>query len=456
VLSDLRKQADGVLVVSAGDDLTGPVVPASQRKLRAQLLLDGYEHFGVAAMALGEHDREPGAGLGAVKSSALWERAGIRLGVFALDLEGSHDPEAAVHAHASALRQRGARLVIALLHGGIARVRELLKHAPSGVDFAFVSHDGYASNLAESVAGTWLLEAQPQGKQFCQLDLHILDPSELTFRDVGMRGQLEAQLYDQEFELSDLAERANAAPPALHDFYARRRQQISDAMAGERKQLDALPKLAHANWLEVKQVPLGTEIADEPDMAALIHTYKQAVAKLPPPVVALPRAAERGFVGDTACRGCHAAAAAFWDKSKHARAWQSLVKKEADRDSACVGCHVTGSAPQVMVAAAAHAAGPKPPAPPLPQGLGAAGALAAGPKLPAPPAAAVGSELHDVQCEACHGPGAAHVAQPGARGSIVRDPPERICVQCHTKEQTTEWEFASFRAAVLGRGHGRK
>jgi hypothetical protein len=36
-----------------------------------------------------------------------------------------------------------------------------------------------------------------------------------------------------------------------------------------------------------------------------------------------------------------------------------------------------------------------------------------------------------VQCEACHGPAAAHVADPAVRTGLVRKPKVETCTACH-------------------------
>jgi hypothetical protein len=105
----------------------------------------------------------------------------------------------------------------------------------------------------------------------------------------------------------------------------------------------------------------------------------------------------QAYVGSDACRPCHGAYLNAWAATKHARTFDKLAP--ADRDNpACVGCHVTGS-PEIK---------------------------AAGGNAPSFPA---------VQCEACHGPGATHVAQARAkaidRAALVGRPDEAACTRCH-------------------------
>ena len=48
-------------------------------------------------------------------------------------------------------------------------------------------------------------------------------------------------------------------------------------------------------------------------------------------------------------------------------------------------------------------------------------------------------ELAGVQCESCHGPAQAHLADPSAP---YAKPPEDVCILCHTQEQDPHFDRA--------------
>lgn len=108
---------------------------------------------------------------------------------------------------------------------------------------------------------------------------------------------------------------------------------------------------------------------------------------------------EGAFRTAAACRECHAGAYDVWQGSAHARAMRSLEGGSQDFLPECVSCHVTG--------------------------MGAPGGFRD--RLSTP-------RLAEVQCEACHGPGAAHLLDPAADyGSSGL----RMCAEtCHTSGQT--------------------
>jgi hypothetical protein len=97
-----------------------------------------------------------------------------------------------------------------------------------------------------------------------------------------------------------------------------------------------------------------------------------------------------GYAWSGACRDCHADIHAYWEKSKHGRAFGRLHGD--NQHNACVSCHVTGKAGRIELDGKLLNAG--------------------------------------VQCEACHGPSAAHVANPMDKPP-TRLPGAAVCEGCH-------------------------
>jgi len=98
-----------------------------------------------------------------------------------------------------------------------------------------------------------------------------------------------------------------------------------------------------------------------------------------------------GYSWADSCRSCHKDIYDAWAKTKHASALERLSGGEQAKE--CIGCHVTG---------------PK-------------AALSDGKKV----------VNRGVQCEACHGGGAAHAADPTVRTGLVKVPPSATCEECH-------------------------
>ena len=101
-----------------------------------------------------------------------------------------------------------------------------------------------------------------------------------------------------------------------------------------------------------------------------------------------------GYAWADSCRNCHQAIYDAWAKTKHATALGRLSGSEQEQE--CVGCHVTGAKTRVMEG---------------------------------------GKVLNrGVQCEACHGAGAAHVADPTVKSGLVKVPGESLCEECHSSK----------------------
>ena len=129
------------------------------------------------------------------------------------------------------------------------------------------------------------------------------------------------------------------------------------------------------------------------------------------------------YIGVKKCKMCHKGAPRGevyekWEKSFHARAFESLKAKGKEKDPACVECHVTGF----------NAGGYK---------IGDANA----------------ADFEGVQCESCHGPGSVYKSM-----SIMKDktkamenglitPTESVCKKCHDETRCPAakgFNFAEF------------
>ncbi len=111
------------------------------------------------------------------------------------------------------------------------------------------------------------------------------------------------------------------------------------------------------------------------------------------------------YVGLAACQKCHPSAFDSYTRTKHARAYATLSGLFMHRDSGCIPCHSTGYG----------------------EPGGFEGARVRGTPV----------DLVDVQCEACHGPGAEH-----KRDGTYKEKARESCTKCHTAEQDTDFDYA--------------
>ena len=118
----------------------------------------------------------------------------------------------------------------------------------------------------------------------------------------------------------------------------------------------------------------------------------------------------RNFLTAEACKECHGTEYAVWVESKHAHAMETLIHKDAEYNPECVGCHVVGFKRKGGFVDAKATPG-----------------------------------MVNVQCEACHGPGARHVQNPGAPYGKAGKP---SCVGCHNHENSPSFEYTSYWARI--------
>jgi nitrate/TMAO reductase-like tetraheme cytochrome c subunit len=110
-----------------------------------------------------------------------------------------------------------------------------------------------------------------------------------------------------------------------------------------------------------------------------------------------------GYSGSEACGICHEAEQETWFFTKHASAYNTLVKHGEANNEECVGCHVVGYSEP--------------------------GGFTSAEKTP---------ELEDVGCESCHGRGGGHLSPDSA----PEDDYSAACAACHTPEHSLGFEYA--------------
>jgi len=157
--------------------------------------------------------------------------------------------------------------------------------------------------------------------------------------------------------------------------------------------------------------PMTAEHPDDPDMAKQLDKFDEQNRTTQKVLYAKEQMkGDTGspfgtrYLGVGSCQSCHEAQFNVYMKTAHAHAYATLASEFVNRDTNCVGCHVTGY----------NDAG----------GFG-------GVRMRGAPV-----DLTDVQCEACHGPGAEHT-----RDGSYRARARESCVRCHTPNDDPDFNF---------------
>jgi peroxiredoxin len=118
---------------------------------------------------------------------------------------------------------------------------------------------------------------------------------------------------------------------------------------------------------------------------------------------------QKGYSGNEVCGVCHENETATWRFTKHATAFDTLVKHNAERDGECVSCHVVGYDQQGGYSLAAPA--------PWFEGVG---------------------------CETCHGRGGPHLSP----GRVADHDYAAVCSTCHDPKHSLGFDYATFLPRV--------
>lgn len=503
VIDEGRADADGVLVVDAGDLILPaqfrpehrlpPVADEVER--RADLLLSAYARMGVNAFLPAERDLAVGPnklkqwlkahGIPAVATNLVgrdgrpfFERdrivtvAGVSVGIFGVlaaqpeDAELWHGwpvhttpPEEAARDEVASLRARGARMIVALLHLGPAGAAHALLRAVPGIDWAVQGHVGMQIDPPSVVGGAHLVDTLTTGKFAGRLDIHLVtSPGDGSrpgttddWKDRGQRKQLLGIIADHRGQLADLARRAASDHGGeLQDFYRQRREAIERALTGELADIGKLPAAITGSWYEAQIIPLDEAIPDQAGVAMLVAAYNAENA----------RRATAGLPVGVALRDPAGPHAHGPEAARPGDAGQTKPTRYAGSAS-CASCHPKEWAffttTKHAGALATLANLPRSKGGPRDHDPTCVGCHATGFMLPGGTwnVAVASTRLRDVGCESCHGPSLGHISLADKKQTTKRAVPETVCRGCHTPDRTNgEFDYRAFTKAILGPGHG--
>ena len=187
-----------------------------------------------------------------------------------------------------------------------------------------------------------------------------------------------------------------------------------------------------AKTVRYQRVPLDSRFAASPAMKSLMAAYQDQVKSVgfaglalrptPHPLVE----ANGRFVGSQKCESCHEESYNVWKKSKHAHAYETLVKLDPPRnfDPECLSCHVVGWHPTEF--------------------FPYVGGYESLQKTP---------QFINTGCEDCHGPGEKHAtAELGSNEALQKklrkamvvtkeESKKRQCMTCHDLDNSPDFDF---------------
>ncbi len=329
---------------------------------------------------------------------------------------------------AAELTRKGANLRIALVSGSRADAKAVAR--ASAVDFVVQAGLDRAEALPPERSGSsWLLHAGRQGQGLVVVDIWVpavaswTKGRRFTDRSTWSRESAVESLRVERDELAERIKKWKRSGFRAEDIAAQaaRLKRIDQQIASRK----TLPPWSGGLAFAATWNTFGPKAPSHAGMRKRVEAHhrrvnqhnKRALAGQTPPA---PAPGQPSYVGSQTCGNCHAPALAWWKRTPHGRAYNTLVTRHKEYNLNCVGCHVTGYR--------------------RPGGSTATHLL--------------GGALRNVGCENCHGPGSNHVAAPSL-DNIERDAAESTCRGCHNPEHSDRFHYDTYRRLLIMPGHGQ-
>ncbi len=459
----IRRGIEARTLVDAGHLLFPPKgvddVTREQHLLKAGLLARAYRRLGVTAMNVAAADLTEGASLlkrlqhqGATPFVSAnvrpvgghgpeVARSFIRnVGAIKIGITGVTTPESvsgvegmtaieyapAVTVETRALRDSGADVIVVLAHMSELAARELAEIVPD-IDIVLRAPGTSVESAPKppiQVGRTVIAEAGSQGQHVGRVTIAlgserptgplVLDDGDRTIRRKRALLKRKIRAFRTEVQAWQSDPAKAAAVRAKKSIIARLEARLAEPAPPTRP--------PDKPYLRVDQIPLDDEVPADPDLSAALKSYYSRLramnADKGDPTRCRPVEGQPTYVGTKACVECHAEAYAFWKKTKHALAWETLEAGSKQYDLTCVGCHVVGYQKPGGFCRIKDVSG-----------------------------------FEDVGCENCHGPGSKHITD-GDPSSIVLQATVGTCAnECHVPEHSDAFDFPKYLRMVTGPGH---
>lgn len=163
----------------------------------------------------------------------------------------------------------------------------------------------------------------------------------------------------------------------------------------------------------VQELFMDETVSDQPTVRSILETFYGKIAAdetlqaLGKPLFtneSLEQDSENYYVGSNSCSVCHQPEFKQWQSTRHAFAFNTILKAQKHFHPDCVSCHVVGFGYETGYTIQADQ-----------------------------------NHFRNVGCETCHGPGGKHIAKPSRR-NIRAKVEKEICLECHNQKHSPGFE----------------
>jgi hypothetical protein len=350
-------------------------------------------------------------------------------------LEGVESSAAvpAVKESVAALKKEGAQAIVVLAAVGRGEAKRIADDNPEllAVLVGSTGSNGDANTKPappEQVGDVLIVETGNHLQTVGVLDIHLRDaPSAgivkladgTGIERMRKRAEIAARIDELRAKIASWEKDKSVDPK---DVEARKADVAK--LEAERDALDKVPPPAKGSFYRFSMREIRDNLgADETVKSQMDAFYKKVneankiAFKDKKPIPAAK--GQPSYVGVEACANCHEEPKKVWDATSHAHAYDTLKKQFKEANLDCVSCHVTGY------------------------------------DKPGGSTVTHVSDLENVQCEVCHGPGSLHADKPEKVKIPIAKPTPESCIECHHPPHVHVFDPKAKMADILGPGHGK-
>lgn len=350
-------------------------------------------------------------------------------------LEGVESSAAipAVKESVAALKKEGAQAIVVLAAVGRGEAKRIADDNPEllAVLVGSTGSNGDANTKPappEQVGDVLIVETGNHLQTVGVLDIHLRDAPKTGIVKLAdgtgiermrKRAEIAARIDELRAKIASWEKDKSVDPK---DVEARRADVAK--LEAERDALDKAPPPAKGSFYRFSMREIREELgADETVKSRMNAFYKKVneankiAFKDKKPIPAAK--GQPSYVGVEVCANCHEEPKKVWDATSHAHAYATLEKQFKEANLDCVSCHVTGY------------------------------------DKPGGSTVTHVSDLENVQCEVCHGPGSLHADQPEKVKIPIAKPTPESCIECHHPPHVHVFDPKAKMADILGPGHGK-
>lgn len=461
LIADFKKDGRSILHLDGGDllfsSLKVPEELRSQWELRGEVIGDSYKNMGLDATTVGELDlafgREWYEGFVAgrfdvvtsnvvdSKTGKRWFKpyivkniGGLRVGIFGLvnpalfpkndlrfaGLKVSPFLEAAKEMVKILKNKEKVDLVVALAHLGVDEELSLPKNV-DGIDIIVGGHGIEEPNKVIALGDSLYLRSSFEGRKIGVVKIGFspskrgwLNEDEIT----ALNQKVEALTHSLD---ALLVLKAKEEYKKSSEYRATVDKEIEESKSELSFVKGSIPKeKSRLNWYEGGLVPMLTASPNDPEISSLIETYKSNLTTLKSGnSVDVTKVKGAIFATYQYCAQCHQKQYEVWNKSAHAKAWETLVKKHQEYNLECMSCHTVGYKDNRGFGTALND---------LQRRLDIEGVQKT-------------FDYRTVQCENCHGARSTH---PFDKSAGIKKVTPSTCVACHDPQNSPNFNLTTY------------